>query len=72
MILWFLMTFSHLEKLKKCLLKCREFGVSLNLDKYAFMVFSKVILGFIVPKEGKIMDPNNIETLSNMPVPTTS
>jgi hypothetical protein len=30
---------THLEKLKKCFLKCKEFGISFNLDKCAFMVF---------------------------------
>jgi hypothetical protein len=29
---------THLEKLRKCFLKCREYGISLNLDKCAFMV----------------------------------
>jgi hypothetical protein len=24
---------THLEKLKKCFLKCKEFGISLNIDK---------------------------------------
>jgi hypothetical protein len=35
------------------------------------MVFSRIILGFIMPKEGKVMDPKNIEALTNMLVPTT-
>jgi hypothetical protein len=37
--------------------KCPEYGISLNLDKCAFMVFSGMILGFIVSKEGKLLDP---------------
>jgi hypothetical protein len=61
---------THLEKLNKCFLKCREFGVNLNLDKCAFMVFSKTILGFIVLKEDKVMDPKKVEALVNMLVPT--
>jgi hypothetical protein len=32
--------------------KCREYGINLNPDKCAFMVFSRMILGFIVPKKG--------------------
>jgi hypothetical protein len=47
---------SHLQKFKLCFQKCREYGISLNLDKCAFMVFSKMILGFIVSKEGKLLD----------------
>ncbi len=62
---------THLEKLKKWFVKCREFGISLNLDKCAFMVFSIIILGFIVSKEGKVMDPKKVEALVNMLVLTT-
>jgi hypothetical protein len=62
---------THLEKLKKCFLKCREFGINLNLDKCVFVVFSRTILGLIVSKEGKVMDPKKVQALINMPVPTT-
>ncbi len=31
---------SHLQKLILSFQKCREYGISLNLDKCAFMVFS--------------------------------
>jgi hypothetical protein len=53
---------THLEKLKKCLLKCKEFGINLNPNKCAFMVFSRTILGFIMSKEGKVMDLKKVET----------
>jgi hypothetical protein len=51
---------SHLQKLRLCFQKCREYGISLNLDKCAFMVFSRMILGFIFSKEGKLQDPKKI------------
>jgi hypothetical protein len=35
------------------------------------MVFSRTILGFIVFKEGEIMDPKKVKSLVNMLVPTT-
>jgi hypothetical protein len=35
---------THLEKLKKCFLECKGYGISLNLDKCAFMVCSGTIL----------------------------
>jgi hypothetical protein len=35
------------------------------------MVFSRTILGFIMSKKGKIMDPKKVEALINMPIPTT-
>jgi hypothetical protein len=72
MTLWFSMIYQlTFEKLKKCFLKCREFGISLNLNKCAFMVFSRTILGFMVFKENKVMDPKKVEALVNMPIPTT-
>jgi hypothetical protein len=52
---------THLEKMKKCFLKCRKFGISLNPDKCAFMVFLRTILGFIVSKKGTIMDPKRLK-----------
>jgi hypothetical protein len=30
---------SHLQKLMLCFKKCKEYGISQNLDKCAFMVF---------------------------------
>jgi hypothetical protein len=62
---------THLEKLKKCFFKCREFSISLNLDKCAFMVFLGTILGFLVFKENKVMDPKKVEALVSMPIPIT-
>jgi hypothetical protein len=35
------------------------------------MVFLGTILGFIMSKKGKIMDPKKVEALVNMLVPTT-
>jgi len=43
----------HLEKFKKYIFKCREYGINLNLEKCAFMICSKIILGFMVSKEGR-------------------
>ncbi len=45
-------TESHLMKLILCFQKCRECIISLDPKKCAFMVF----LGFIVSREGKILD----------------
>jgi hypothetical protein len=56
----------HLEKLRKCFFKCKEYGISLNLDKCAFMVCSRIIIGFIISKEGKTHDPKKIEALVKM------
>ncbi len=60
---------SHLQKLKLCSQKCKEYGIHMNPDKCAFMVFSGMILGFIVSKEGKLIDPKTIQAIVNMPPP---
>jgi hypothetical protein len=57
---------SHLQKLKPCFQKCREFGINLNPGKCAFMIFLGMILGFIVSKEEKLLDPKKIQTIVNM------
>jgi hypothetical protein len=51
---------SHLMKLGLCFQKCKEYKISPNLKKCAFMVFSGLILGFTVSKEGKILDPKKV------------
>jgi hypothetical protein len=58
---------SHLQKLKLCFQKCKEYDISLNLDKCAFMVFSRMILGFIISKEEKLPYSKKIQAIVNMP-----
>jgi hypothetical protein len=49
----------HLQKLKSCFQKCKEFGISLNPYKCTFRVFLGMILGFIISK-CKLLDPKKI------------
>jgi hypothetical protein len=51
---------NHLMKLKLCFQKCKEYIISLNPKKCAFMVFLGLILGFIVSKERKIPNPKKV------------
>jgi len=60
---------SHLQKFKLCFQKCREYDINMNLDKCAFMVFLRMILGFIVSKERKLLDSKKIQAIVNMPPP---
>jgi len=62
---------THLEKLTKCFFKCKKFVIRLNPNKCAFMVFLKTILGFIIFNKVKVTDPNKVQALVNMPIPTT-
>jgi hypothetical protein len=60
---------NHLQKFKLCFQKCKEYGISLNPNKCAFMVFSGMILSCIVSKEGKLLEPKKIQSIINMPPP---
>jgi len=60
---------SHLQKLRLCFQKCKEYGINLNLKKCAFMVFSRMTLGFIILKEGKLPNLKKIQTIVNTPPP---
>jgi len=60
---------NHLLKLRLCFDKCREFNISLNLKKWMFLVHSCVILGYVVAKEGKLLDSKKISTIIHMPTP---
>jgi len=60
---------SHLQKLTLYFQKCKEYGINMKLDKCAFMVFSRMVLGFIVSKKRKLLDPMKIQTIVNMPPP---
>jgi hypothetical protein len=61
---------NHLMKLRLYFQKCKEYKVNFNLEKCVFMVFLGLILGFIVSKEGKILDPKKVQAIVNMQVPT--
>jgi hypothetical protein len=61
---------SHLMKLRLCFQKCKEYIITLNPQKCAFMVFLGLILRFIISKEGKILDPKKVQEIINMLVPT--
>jgi hypothetical protein len=51
---------NHLYKFKFCFQKCIKYGISLNPNKYAFMVFLGMILGFTISKKGKLQDLTKI------------
>ncbi len=60
---------NHLQKLRLCFQKCRKYSISLNPDKCAFMVFSGMILGLIISKERKFLNPKKTQAIMNMPPP---
>ncbi len=63
---------THLQKPRLCFQKCREHNINLNLKKCNFMVCFGIIIGFIILKEGKLLDPKKIQVIMNMHVPQNS
>ncbi len=49
---------THLAKLWLCFDKCWEFNISLNSEKCMFLVYSRVIFGYIISKAKKLLDLN--------------
>jgi hypothetical protein len=61
MILLFTMTWKLICRSSYYAFKSvRNTNVNLNLKKCAFMVYSKVIIGFIISKEAKLLNPKKL------------
>ncbi len=60
---------NHLIKFRLCFQKCKKY-IMLNPKICAFMVFSRLILGFIASKEGKIPYLKTVQVIVNMSIPT--
>lgn len=58
--------FVHLEHIFK---KCREYGVSLNPNKFVFATDQEKLLGHIVSKEGMAIIPERVEAIVSLPLP---
>lgn len=57
---------THLDKLTLCLKKYQEYNISLNLEKRLFLMFSGLILGYLVLEDGKFPHPKKIEDVQQM------
>jgi hypothetical protein len=56
-----------MNHLKKCMIQCRNNGISINPKKCAFCVNSRVLLGHIVCEDGLLVDPRKINIIIDMP-----
>jgi hypothetical protein len=61
----------HFSHLRKFLMHCRKFGISLNPSKSIFGVTKGKILGHIVSDLGISIDPERISAILNLPSPTS-
>ena len=64
-------TGDHLQHLEKMLIRCREYGISLNPKKCHFGVQKAKLLGHIVSKYRVMIDPERVEAINKVPIPRT-
>jgi hypothetical protein len=61
----------HFGHLRKVLMHCRKFGISLNPSKSIFDVTKGKLLGHIVSDSGIRIDPERIVSILNLHAPTS-
>ena len=61
----------QLSHLRAFLERCRKFDISLNFKKSVFAVEQGKLLGFIVSKDGMIIDPERTPDISKLPPPSS-
>lgn len=60
----------HLFHLRQVLDRCRKYGISLNPKKSIFVVDKGKLLGFIVSRSGMTIEPEKIQSIENIPMPS--
>ena len=60
---------SHFEDVQACFERCREYHVSLNLEKTILFVLRGILLGHLVSEEGRLPDPNKVKVIAELPPP---
>jgi hypothetical protein len=61
----------HLSHLRAVLERCRKLDISLNPKKSVFAVEQGKLLGFIVSKDGMIIDPERTQAIAKLPPPSS-
>jgi hypothetical protein len=56
----------HLSHLRVVLERCRKYDISLNPKKSVFAVEQGKLLGFIVSKDGMIIDPERTQAIAKL------
>ena len=61
----------HLSHLRVVSERCRKFSISLNPKKSIFVVVKGKLLGFIVSKDGMIIEPERTQAIAKLPPPSS-
>lgn len=59
----------HITHLRENLDRCWKYGISLNPKKYVFCVTEGKILGFVVSKDGMMIDSERSAVITKLPPP---
>ena len=59
----------HIIHLKHILDQCHKYGISLNPNKSIFCVTEGKLIGFIVSKDGIMIDPKRAKVIAKLPPP---
>lgn len=59
----------HMERLQQVFQTLQEQKLYVNVKKCHFFTNSLVFLGYVVSKEGIMMDPSKIEAITSWPIP---
>ena len=59
----------HAKCLIKCFEQCKEYGISINTSKSEFVVPQGCLVGYIVSKEGIVVDPDKVAVILTLPIP---
>ena len=65
-------TQDNLNRVVRVLKRCRQFGITINPDKFVLMQNAVAYVGYIVDSEGVKADPSKIEAISEFPRPAIS
>ncbi len=69
MTLQYIMTWRVICRSSDYVFKSAKNRLRLDPNKCEFMIFLEMILGFIISKEGKLLDPKKIQAIVNIPPP---
>lgn len=61
----------HMPDLRKIFQRCRRYGISLNPKKCMFGVTEDKLLGHVILEKGISIDPDRIEAISKISMPTS-
>ena len=59
----------YIVHLKQILDRCRKYGISLNPKKFVFCDTEGKLLGFVVSKNGMMINPERVEEIAKLPPP---